>query len=914
MQLNALPPDIMRHIAQYLSFSKLVMLYGTLDRRLHRLLLVPGLYDSLYFNGLDKSYQGIGYSFLRHISRVRHLQITRLHPFDLLTFRPVHHLLEHLNSTSVCIRSDGYLAPKHLQAFPAMLVSLELHSCEGIHPAKFLGYLPHLEVLRIITPGMDSIYAWIDVPLIIPSSLRVLHLHDFKYCPAFLFAPEVHASNITDLSIESNFIILQNVIDRDIDLTAVLPHALEKLSWMSLLTLGHDYRLSNLPSSLTELIINDAALQKAEKDLYELVAPLPNLTLLDFHFKSIGLHPMQFRVQTLKLPRMLTNLKLLGPVHFPLSNEEIDQLPKSLTSLTVASFDLERLPYFRERFPVCLLSVCDSMPIEDLMQTLGSALIKDMTHLNPFVLCTLLDAYFANTQTNVHISSIDKHLGVWRSVNSLDFNWRQLYSFRSIDFHQFGISLLKSPAMTLPNLTELNIDVPERALLSMKLKDLPRKLVALDLHSTAADGNIDELPESLTRITSTTELDLTALLGELAPKALQYLDTPLWTLSACSILATPLNTMTRLCSRINRINDFEIVELLTKNVDLASRANMELFIVYTITGALTEDIDAPDVNWTLLVDSTASKLKDLLSAPFPGSDTPTGLGLMLTPSEEIQTLSIPPLARTVALNPRRGFGLAPLGRTPPPLGLEHKNFSSASHLVIPRDNPFFSAQSQLVKLELAGVFIAPSWWGQLPASLLHLHISSSSPLIGPLPTHLETLVHLCTTHLYSPLSLPLHYLPSTLVHFVSLPASFSDATLAASSFAEIHLPNLQTVRLGPTTPSIVHTLVKLLPMATMLRLEVEDARQVVVPNRIDALLGAPPDGFPLDFPNFKAVEEVDFSDVCQLPRLVPRSTQTLVPTEAADSAASVPSSSRPWDPKDYNRPVIPGNKRKFRVR
>lgn len=864
----------MQHIAAFLSFESLVLLYSTNDRTLIRKMVAPHFLDSLRVYKLSDSISPLGNTFLHALQHVRRISFDQTACEDTTKPWSFASLVTHLNATSLALDHAPTHTMDDIASFPSNLLEFEVESPNA--PTK--QHINHILKAINLFPQMCSLIIkdvlHYQVPnnhltLTFPSSLTRLHIVNIPDFPtALLDAVEAfHASNIVDFALKCSF--QRDYGQLTINLQEWLPHGIEKLS-IHHSRFDPSIFISHIPSTVQDLAL-DADYDNFQ---YEMVQNLPCLTTLRLT-RNFASEPSIIKSHL--LPRGLKHLYLLGKAHETLSKSIIDLLPSDLASISAQSITLELALYFHKTLPNCKIESRTQIGINESLGIWKLFFAPELVDLDPASLHNCIRLFLQNINLTMTASTSPSDIGVWTDAVSFTLSTKELILARPTYFDPaaLGAHLLEFPTKTMPNLISIDLDLTGPDVKAVRLRDIPRCMTSLELHNTPIFGDFSDLPPNLTRIQSWVEVDMKNYLG--MPSALPnllHLDTPHWTFSCSSLFKNARKNMTRLCLTITDIVDDQIVDLLTNKIDASSRNLVELSLLYNVSGALVEDAFRDfgrTVSWTDVIAATESALTSLLETPFPGTSVPLKSIIVQTSTTGARLISVPYSTESVRLDPREVFSLAPIRQwhiSSAPSGDVATALESITSISgVSPQSFFFMPYSPLIKLELIGVFVNANWWSQLPVTLRELHISSSSSLpvaCNKLPTHLESFVYLCNARHYSPLSLPLKSLPRSLVHLVSLPSSIPMESLEALD-GVLDLPNLKSLRLGPTSPTVASALVNLLPMHSLERMELEQVfEDAPSPQNSDEQVQAP--SYPVRFHNIHIVDEVTYEDICTLPR------------------------------------------------
>lgn len=836
-------------------------------------MMAPCFLDSLRISKVSGASQPLADTFLRGMKQVRSIYFEPTALEGSTNKWTLSSLVRHLNASSIVLDQPYPPFMLSFKSLPSDLVELEVLMPPVYIERRIFNFfevlvdLPNLRSL-IVKGVYFQHHVDDNARIVLPSSLTRFHMLGLSSFPMALFNAKetLHASDIVDFALGCPF-------EADIGTTVInlnewLPHNVEKLV-LDQTRRPSSIAISDIPLTVHELHID------ADHDFfkYELVRNLPYLGTL--HLTCNSDQTLKFEPHL--LPRGLKNLYLRGRGHEQLTKSSIDQLPSTLRVISVQSIDFGLISYFIGAHPTCRLDIFGTIGIDKTLSLWRSFFPNELVNFNPAVFHSCIRVLLESMNTTMDISVSPSDIGVWRDALSFTLSSKELNSTRSTNFDAaaLGSRLFDAPDRRMPNLITMNIDLTGASIKAVKLRELPKSLTSLELHCTPILGDFSDLPPNLTRIESNIEADMKNYLE--LPSALphlHHLDTPFWTFSANALFKTMRKNMSMLRLEIADILDDQVIDLLTNKIDAASRASMEISLLYNVSGALIED-DFRDfegtVTWSDVVAATQTALTRLLDTPFPGTSIPIKARILHSAASHIKHFSIPYSAQSVRLDPGEVFSLAPIRQLPTSAPQPNEIASALAHITsisgISPQASFFMPYSPLVKLELVGVFVNANWWSQLPVTLREMHISSSSSLptgCSKLPAQLESFVYLCNVRHFNPLSLPLKSLPRSLVHFVSLPSSFPMQSMENLD-GVLDLPNLKTLRLGPTSGEVASALVNFLPMDTISRMEVELVLEAApTPQQPDKKIEVPT--YPSHFANLHLVEEVAYEDLCNLPR------------------------------------------------
>lgn len=748
--------------------------------------------------------------------------------------------------TSIQTSVSDSVLPTFLGALPRTMHSITL-TRESIVAAKLpFDSFPHLQTLTLECSFLKN------PSFELPQSLRSLTLlcqltypyASLQKSKTFRFLPQ-----LSDLRIENVWGYPLPVAN--LDLCQILPSSVISLH-LDLLTKKFDD--ISFPSNISYLHLDHHGCNANVPIIFKTLSLFPKLT----HFgllASMSLDDVDPKLPSStiasSLPRSLTSLEMTKSLN---SKQVLCQMPTSLTELTLGSFEFDHLQLsdISSHLPNCRLHVKKEICIWNS----GELLIQDEDVRKAWfgdgsagaaidlpVFRRALHAYFQKHKLDVKLDAssfsrapiphaCEKFIGdsdgfdcddyIIHNIIGADVLNHQLTTL-VIDDLQIEVELLGN----LRSLTHFDAGRAFHINGAFPWPSFPR-LSFFSCESTQ-DSRPDHLPESL---------------------QLRHFHAPLWSFTACSILANNWKDMTAFNIQIISMADYNIIDFLTKSVNAKTRSNMHVDITYFASGCLLSDTHKyVDLTYEGICSETAAALQTKLGEPMPvplsfgfGSTkptTPSKTASSSTASIENDTIGRVVGTLTTCSNQWNSVIYLPKSTISADISLPydwslHSNLLKARPLLgyetrpQPGQSPLWfkslplpTFSSSLVRLSLLHVNTSEEWLHLLPPTLsfLRLLLWKSLSKVGTVfPKNLATLVLESEDSLALPQSIPfkLDSLPKTLENLAIISASMIFPLEASSSEeTSIEFPHLNRVIISGVRPYSAPVLVQRLPLATI---------------------------------------------------------------------------------------------------
>ena len=586
----------------------------------------------------------------------------------------------------------------------------------------------------------------------------------------------------------------------------------------------------------------------------------------------MDLNIMPTQLELIKLPETLTYLDLqLRHANRRVLKEEIESLPKSLKSLYLGPLDsLEHAEHFSNILPYCHLyygkiDFWNSSNGLYLQNKFGPSVSPPPAPFDLAALIAAIDNYYSSRNTHFELLNHSKKLDMnnyFKRATEAVFKPLQATDTVTADPKLFWKLVENSTAIET---------LLVRGFPSIDLRLNYYYITRLDLGPCKFEGDLSNLPNSLTHLTSTSasEHSFTRAL----PLNFQVLDIPKWRIPLRAMEKYNFSSCRTLNVIIHSAVDLEIVELL-KRVPPLTRSDMAVSVCFVASGKAFPELNPPaTIDYGVLIASLEQMAKHELDAPLVSdtsdhllSDLKVGTGVASTSfdlnlsHQRDLSVTIPFTASSARYDLPLGWKLGKFVRFQHPrLNGSEKESSvlQEPERVLHPISRYFIAPCSLTKLELLNVRVFGRWIHCLPMKLRFLRIQTCDCIsdFNPrsLSSHLESLVIECNSSavtltgrsaptytwnipsrmfLHSEklpyyntgnrLTINLSSLPKKLKHLVLtdvLPYSLSQADCeAATEGRKSRLPRLRTVILGDMK-GWSNELMRLLPLQQLDRFE-----------------------------------------------------------------------------------------------
>lgn len=483
---------------------------------------------------------------------------------------------------------------------PLHLISLDIHASPNDLESIFNQFksLQHL-VLRSGTVGVLSAPS-----VTVPKTLNSVEIVDLVSFGTLFTDPSWRQSCISSITIRGQY---ENLND-DFGLH-LLPPTLKSLHLeVALPEEAYNKRekifITSLPPSLTSLTIDPVFLSETLPIKTESEVPFSSVTLQHLpsleHLELISCVPSSrlYDVELSKLGKMPATLKSLHIVspHVPaLTAAEIEQLPPSLKTLQVASFNVELAQCFATHSKDCYLYIQPSVSPWDIPDMVRARSEHWLPHLDTAKFIAYIETYYRSLRVCLNLS-----LSTSKDANSrLEPN----IGFPTTTNYQIGIFSSQLESIVLPATTF----TPYFSAYPPSVSSIVAPLSA---------GKITRWPF----------------------KCLTHLDSPLTRIKFDCW--DKLANLTLLKATIVDIDDHQVEPFLKHLLSRKTRAIASISLEVSVTGALLPDDDVngvKHVTWPLMQEMTTSILNRILASPMPsiGSSPP-----------EIDSLPTDPLFHT----------------------------------------------------------------------------------------------------------------------------------------------------------------------------------------------------------------------------------------------------------------------------
>lgn len=500
------------------------------------------------------------------------------------------------------------------------------------------------------------------------------------------------------------------------------------------------------------------------------------------------------------LPRGLTelNMRVLNNI----SEDVIHSLPPKLVRLTVNHFDLSRHWILAQHLPHCLLHI--KQYIRFWASSNGAWLTQGEfepfwnTHLDFNLWRTAVLQWKARARVVFELSlgafnekddTFAKYPPDVESIKVEDAWDPENLSMGSL----LRFNYLRRECRYLTSMS-INVGLKDRVTLLLDSNLIPPSLTRLDLHDSLVTLMIDEKCP-LRYLTSTrTSVPANGVMRK-APPHLTFLDTPNWTFSATELETWNLKDMERLSMRVSNLEDYKVVDFLTRRVNVKTRLNMKVVLSVNPTGALLPDdgdLALRNVTWNEMYHATLNQLATRLAAPFASEADASPDSSSLNHQESIDTVGsvidalklsqatseicFPQSALIVTLPIKGSWTLLPKPVTASQ-GTSALVHATELHGASNLNQTWFGPH--IVRLELAGVLNPDSFLSYLPESLVNLRLATTSNLSPrandfKFPLRLTFLLYENQSTSSEVFPFPISSFPSTIEHIgytCRLPAS-----------------------------------------------------------------------------------------------------------------------------------------------
>lgn len=551
------------------------------------------------------------------------------------------------------------------------------------------------------------------------------------------------------------------------DLKALLPSSITEASVILVaadIAQSARWCISSLPQNLTTLVVR----QNVSNPLFlTALRSLQHLTtlklIIENHIDIIGskdspvprnsppgfpaLRPVPIALFSL-VPKTVTRFEVRGS-RLPPPKSAVRDLPPSLISLTLPSFDLSRVEDMRNHLPRCYLVL--SEPVK-LWTSKNGELLRSAKVSKSWSSAVSLDTW-ADEVTR-HYSDLMVHFRVnYESVPRLDLaaalksspEVKELSLSTDLSLHHGTVTTsLRSVIQHhhvfagYPNLQKLVLSIPGKSAVrrNLTMSDLPPSLTHLEVFDSQVNIWLcgTATPRLAYIATNSTCGDATR--DWKPPSSLTYLDAPKWKLKSKNVLEWSLLGYEKFIAGVY-LADYEVAEFLVGgNIDQKTRSNMDVTITYRPTGLLVPTRGgsaAWDITWESIKERTNTFLMELLRVKTPSDkashrirgfkDTIGAVVKRLSCDEELHehTIRIPYSAQVVSLMAPKGVKWS--------LGTVSSKKIRAGTLKRPlqwnmeagMESAYFF--SNLVRLELGGILKFQVLASSLPKSLMYFKLS-----------------------------------------------------------------------------------------------------------------------------------------------------------------------------------------------
>ena len=573
------------------------------------------------------------------------------------------------------------------------------------------------------------------------------------------------------------------------------------------------------------------------------------------------------------LPPNITHLTLEGYQN-PLSKWIIADLPRTLRTLTVPSFNLYASDDFHKVLPNCQLHL--PKPISFWNSGVSGPLTSMADFANfwspslDFRSWTIaVHSYF--TARNIFFKlNYENPPPAHLSIRPSDATELALLSTASApNTRNIFPDRLFDPALlqAFPNITKLVLDVHNKHSKPLVFASLPFSLTHIELNDTplAAPLHLSSIKHLSSRATVNYDF-----LSDLPPSGLVHLDTPNWSFYGGSLVSWKLHDMEKLRMHIEDMADYNVVDFLTKVVNPKTRSNMVVSMTYCATTLIhnAELSRLKDVTMKSMQEATDKVIRKRLSEPvsmfgaaspikgFSNTNlkfgTPVDASEIAVPKPEtigavLSSLTLKPMskalhplinvpksAKTVRLDCTDignifALGSVVLESLTPTVGANRLLKRQFLRTEVPPPGPFQTFGNNLTHLELLGTTEIINWFRDLPSSLVYLRMAIERLKISlgrisqtdlRLPPQLQTLVleSIPVADSKDYFQIDFDCFPASLQHIALIGEDFDlrdNGLDHTGSFK--HLVNLKTFYVSSIAFSAADSLSQLLPMDTIER-------------------------------------------------------------------------------------------------
>lgn len=551
------------------------------------------------------------------------------------------------------------------------------------------------------------------------------------------------------------------------DLKALLPPSVTDASVIlvaSDLSQSTRWCISSLPQNLTSLVVR----QNVSNPLFlTALRSLQHLTtlklIIENHIDIIGskdspiprnspagfpnLRPVPIALFSL-VPQTVTRFEVRGSRNPP-PKSAVRDLPSSLTSLTLPSFDLSRVEVLRSHLPRCYLVL--SEPVK-LWTSKNGELLRSAKVSKSWSSAVCLDTW-ADEVTR-HYSDLMVHFRVnYEAVPRLDLTAalksspevKELSLTTDLSLHHGTVTTsLRSVIQHhhvfagYPNLQKLTVNIPGKSAVrrNLSMSDLPPTITHLQVFDSQLNFWLAGSATPRLAYIATNSTCMDSARDWTPPSTLTHLDAPKWNLKSCKVLEWSLLGFEKFVTGVY-LADYEVVNFLVgEKIDRETRLNMDVTITYRPTGLLVPTRGASaawDITWESIKEKTNDFLMDILRAKTPSAkashrirgfkDTIGAVVKRLTCDEELHehTIRIPFSAQVVNLMPAKGVKWSLGTVSPKKIRAGTLRRPQQWNMEVGMESTYFF--SNLVRLELGGVLKFKLWANLLPKSLLYLRLA-----------------------------------------------------------------------------------------------------------------------------------------------------------------------------------------------